>query len=179
MTLAPEDAGVTPDAEEPRRAPRRRWFVVPWVVAALAIGVAAFATIEWQDLQAAEDARTEVAVAATNFLTELTNWEHGGLDDTVASLRELGTGRFLTQVDELFGGPVATDLEVARATSEGEVVAVAVQSVGDDRAEVFGVVRQHLASTATDGTETTHHLATLLLERVDGVWRVEHLETEA
>ncbi|HEX9767304.1 MAG TPA: hypothetical protein VGA36_11125, partial [Nitriliruptorales bacterium] len=99
-----------------------------------------------------------------------------GLDDTVAALRARGTGRFLAQAEDLLGGPVGDELEIAAAASAGQVEDLFVQSIDGERAEVFAVVTQAVNSTLTDGTQRSVRQVVMVLERVEGAWLIENLE---
>jgi len=108
---------------------------------------------------------------------ELVNWDASdGLDDTVAALRARGTGRFLAQAEDLLGGPVGDELEIAAAASAGQVEDLFVQSIDGERAEVFAVVTQAVNSTLTDGTQRSVRQVVMVLERVEGAWLIENLE---
>lgn len=177
MTVATDDpAAHSPTLPEPA-APARTRSVLPWAVAMVAVAVALFSTVQWLGLQGEADDRRDVALASTAFLADLLNWDAGdGMDDTVTALRAQGTGRFLAQAEDLFGGPLGDELEVAAATSEGAVEDLFVQSIEGDRAEVFAIVQQSVSSTVTSGSERTIRQVILQLERVEGTWRIENLE---
>lgn len=179
MTVATRDLTDLDAFGSPDRGhgPNRAWIVVPWVLTLLLLLVAGFTTLRWLELQEQADTRDAVGVAATAFLVDLVNWDAtDGLDDTVESLRARGTGRFLAQAEDLLGGPVGDDLEIAGAVSEGRIEDLFVQSIDGARAEAFAVVSQGVRSTLTDGTERSIRRVIMHLERVDGAWLVENLE---
>lgn len=167
------------DGDPDDRAPGRRWPSVPlpWLVAALAILVAGFSTVQWLGLQAEADAREEVQRAAAEFMATLTNWDAtDGLEATRDELRAVGTGPFLDEVDELFGGSLGADLEAADAVSDGEVQDVFVQRIEGDEAVAFGVVLQRLETNLAADADRTLRSARITLQRVDGVWLVSNVQ---
>lgn len=181
MTVATDDHDLETSPEPIPSAgpgtPRRPLALLPWLVALGAIAVAVFSTVQWQSLRAEADDRRDVVVAATNFVTDLVNWDASdGIDDTVQALREQGTGRFLAQAEQLFGGPVGDELELADASSTGEIEDLFVQSLEGDRAEVFAVVAQRVSSDVADASEVQLRRVILQLERVEDTWRVENVE---
>lgn len=173
-----DDAGGTggPDPPEDARRARtgwsRLWRALPWVIAVLAITAAAVAGWQWWQAEQREAARTDVRVAATSFLDELTNWEAaGGLDETREALRAAGTGPFLEEVDEFF--TTLTGRLSGDVTSEGEVQNVYVQELTGDTAEVFAVVLQTIEA---EGAETRSVRRSVIdLQRVDGTWLVSQI----
>lgn len=156
---------------------------LPWIVAIAAVALAVFATYRWVSLaseigpvRAAEEIRAEVEATAGTFLLELTTWDAAnGLAETRDRLRELGTGEFLDEVDQLFGAELAAELRDVQATSSGEVQDLFVQRIDGDRAVVFGVVLQTQDTTRTD-PDTIVRSARVVLERVEGVWKVSRVE---
>ncbi len=143
----------------------------------VAVAVAAFSTVQWLSLQGEADTRAAVRSAAEDFMVTLTNWDASdGLEDTRDALKEAGTGDFLTEVDELFGGTLGDDLEAAAAVSTGDVEDVFVQRIEGDEAVAFGVVTQELATDLTDQTDRTIRSARLTMQRVDGRWLVSEVQ---
>lgn len=165
--------GETTDTDR-RRA---RWWVLPWLVAAVAVLVAVAATSQWLSLRAEEQTRQEVQRVAEEFVVALTTWDASdGLQDTREELREAGTGAFAAEVDELFGGTLGDELEEAEAVSEGEVEDVFVQRIQGDEAIVLGVVIQELRTNLTDTPDRTVRSARLTLTREDGRWLVSGVQ---
>lgn len=152
-----------------------RW--LPWAVAFVAVVVAVVTTVRWQALASEASTREDVAASAGGFMLDLTTWDASdGLADTREELRGSGTGRFVDEVDQLFGGPLGADLESADARSTGEVQDVFTQSIDGDTAVVFAVALQRLESNLAPEPDITVRSARLTLERVDGVWLIENVE---
>lgn len=150
--------------------------MLPWVVTLAAVALAVFSTLQWRALATDQSTRAEVEAVAAAFLLELTTWDASdGLGDTRDQLASYGTGAFLDEVDELFGAELSAELRDVAATSEGEIQDVFLQRVEDDRAVVFGVVLQTQDTTETD-PDTIARSARVVLERVDGTWKVSQVQ---
>jgi multidrug efflux pump subunit AcrB len=180
MTDTPTEAG----SPRTRRAgPRSEspWRWVTAVVAVVAVALAAWLAIElrWAraeltDLRAAAQAETDVQAATVELMRVLTNWDaqDPGLQQTRDQLAAMATGDFRDQIDEIFGGGVAADLEATRARSIGELRDVYVQQIEGDRAEAFVVADQTVTSDdAAQPLEVTRR-AEVVLRQVDGAWKV-------
>lgn len=152
--------------------------VVPWLLAVLALAVAAYAVWQWQQLAVHERAREDVVAATTRFLTELTTWDASdGMGDTRDALLELGTDNLAADVEALYGASdeMAELREIgARSTSTFE--GVYVQRLDADRAETFAVLVQRVTTDLSPDVEVTVRYATVGLVRIDGAWKVDQLD---
>jgi Mce-associated membrane protein len=180
-TTVPDDTPDTAGSDEPaanggsRRQPR--WSVLPWLVAAVALLVAAATTSAWLSLRSEAQAREQVQRAAEEFVLALTTWDAtDGLEDTREELREAGTGDFLAEIDDLFGGTLGEELEEVGAVSTGEIEDVFVQRIQDDRAIALGVVVQQVETELAETPEVTVRSARLTLVREDGRWLVSDVQ---
>lgn len=174
----------------PRRAAGSRpW--LPWVVAVLAAVVALVSTVQWLSLADREATRDEVETAAATFVIELTNWDAtDGLADTREALEAAGTQAFRSEVDELFGGELGTELETVGAVSRGEIQDIFLQRIEEEPASgeetgtdeplptavVFAVVQQTVASELSDVPDVIQRAARIVLHRIDGAWKVADVE---
>lgn len=169
--------GTQDDGAE--RAPRRarRWWVLPWLVAAVAVLVAMATTSQWLALRAEDQTRQQVLRAAEEFVVALTTWDASdGLQDTRDQLRAAGTGTFLTEVDELFGGSFGEELEEVEAVSTGDVQDVFVQRIQENEAIALGVVVQEVRTNLTDTPSRTVRSARMTLTREDDRWLVSSVQ---
>lgn len=170
--------GTATRTEADPRTDRRSFLrsMLPWVVTLAAIAVAVFSTLQWRALAADESTRAEVEAVAAAFLLELTTWDASdGLGETRDQLTSYGTGAFLDEVDELFGAELSAELRDVAATSEGEIQDLFLQRVENDRAIVFGVVLQTQDTAETD-PDTMARSARVVLERVEGTWKVAQVQ---
>lgn len=173
--MTDEDRTTTGDATSPPRRATAPW--LPWAIAAMAVITAAITTFQWQQLASAEADRQAVADAAGDFMVTLTTWDAtDGLEDTREELKAEGTGRFLDEIDQLFGGTLGADLEAADAVSTGEIEDVLTQSIDGDTAVVLAVAVQTLESTISPEPDVSVRSAKITLARVDGEWLVENVE---
>ncbi|MBW3659602.1 MAG: hypothetical protein KY457_13255, partial [Actinobacteria bacterium] len=174
------DAATTGKPDDgAERAPRRarRWWVLPWLVAAVAVLVAMATTSQWLALRAEDQTRQQVLRAAEEFVVALTTWDASdGLQDTRDELRAAGTGTFLTEVDELFGGSFGEELEEVEAVSTGDVQDVFVQRIQEDEAIALGVVVQEVSTNLTDTPSRTVRSARMTLTREGDRWLVSSVQ---
>lgn len=177
-TDARDDGAAAPPDETAERTPRpRRWWVLPWLVAAVAVLVAAASTSQWLALRAEEQTRQEVQRAAEEFVVALMNWDASdGLEDTREELRDRGTGAFLTEIDETFGGDGGTEAEEFGYVSVGDVQDVYIQRIQEDEAVALGVVVQTITAESIDVAERTVRSARITLVREDDRWLVSAVD---
>jgi hypothetical protein len=179
-----DDAVAAPPPDEPHDTsseparPGRLPAVLPWVLVALAVLAAVFATWRWQELAAQERAREDVAASVSAFVTSLTTWDaSAGMSEVREELRAGGTESFARDVDELFGSTEdLAGLAELGARSEGEVESVYVQSLRGEVAEALAVVVQQVSTDTSDFPEVHRRFAEVVLQRVDGRWLVEDLQ---
>lgn len=169
-----DDAAAPAPARERRRP---RWSVLPWLVAAVAVLVAIATTTQWLALRAQEQTREDVQRAAEEFVVELTTWDASdGLDDTREALEDAGTGTFLVELEDLFGGEVRAEAEELEAVSTGDVQDVFVQRIREDEAIAFAVVVQEIRSKLADVPEQTVRSVRLTLVREEDRWLVSSVD---
>lgn len=174
MTASTTTPAASDRAAAPPR-PRSRT-LLPWVVAIAAIGLAVFSTLQWRALATEAATRAEVEAVAGTFLLELTTWDASdGLAGTREQLAAFGTGTFRDEVDQLFSAELSAELRDVGATSEGEVQDIFLQRIENDRAIVFGVVLQTQDTSETD-PDTIARSARVVLERVEGEWKVSQVQ---
>lgn len=151
---------------------------LPWVLVVVTSAVAAFSTAQWLSLQSEANTRAAVERVAGRFVTTLITWDAAdGLDETLDELRSMGTGRFLDEAEELFGGgTLRAQLEALEATSEGEVRDLFVQRIEGDSALVFVVAEQTIATSVSPDVDESLRSARIELVRVDGEWRIENVD---
>lgn len=173
------DADPTSTGSGPETAARRpkRWSVLPWLIAAVAVLVAIATTSQWLALRAEDQTRQDVQRAAEEFVVALTTWDASdGLEDTREELRAAGTGGFLDEVDELFGGSLGDELEEVEAVSVGEVQDVFVQRIQEGEAIALGVVVQEVRTNLADAPERTVRSARLTLTEEGDRWLVSGVQ---
>lgn len=177
-TTEPSEATADGDAGEPTADRRpRRWGVLPWLVAAVAVLVAMATTSAWLSLRSEAETREDVQRAAEEFVVALTTWDASdGLDDTREELRAAGTGAFLDEVDELFGGTLGDELEQVEAVSTGEVQDVFVQRIRDGEAIALAVVLQEVRTNLSDEADVTVRSARLTMVEEDDRWLVSEVQ---
>lgn len=177
-----DDAPITDEPAEasaPRTAPpaRATWLLRGGlVVTTLAAVVFAFlwvqATGRVDELEALDQDRETVSLQAIDVARALTNWDAAdGMDAELATLRDLGSGAFLDEIDLQFGGDLAAQLQSLGLSSTGTVEEVFVQSLEGDEASVYATVTQQY-HTQDRSTAPLSLPVTMQLERVDGAWLV-------
>lgn len=146
------------------------------MVTTLAAVVFAFlwvqATGRVDELEALDQDRETVSLQAIDVARALTNWDAAdGMDAELATLRDLGSGAFLDEIDLQFGGDLAAQLQSLGLSSTGTVEEVFVQSLEGDEASVYATVTQQY-HTQDRSTAPLSLPVTMQLERVDGAWLV-------
>ncbi len=181
MTVSTDEQPTTSGADAPATAPAtsagRGRAALPWVLLAVAVGWAIFATLQYLPLAQAESDRQAIQATSLNFLQALTNWDASeGLDVPLDEVRSYGTAVFQDEAASLFRGELGQSLEAIGASSVGEVVDLFVQRADSEDALVFAVVRQELSNdVTTDVDEVFRGVRVFLLER-DGTWLVDDVE---
>lgn len=152
---------VGPGVVEPAR--RRRLLIAGAAVLAVLIGVNLWAG--WRDFQArrADAAREQMVASAREGLLALTTIDHHQIDRDVQRILDSSTGPFRDDFDQR-AEPFKTAARTAQSTSVGTVTGTALESVGDDSAQVLvaltvmtsnrGLPEQHPKSWRTRVTVT-------------------------
>ena len=173
-TTEPEATEPEPPADTSRRR-LPGW--LPWVVAVVAIGIATFTTTQWLSLRGEQEEQTQVEQVTSDFVQALTNWDaSNGLDAAKKNIEAFGTGQFLDEANQIFGGDLGNQLQALKATSEGEIQDVFVQRLQGDQAITFAVVKQVIHTQLDQSGQTTYHSARVELTRTDGTWKVSNVE---
>jgi Mce-associated membrane protein len=174
MTATPEPAAAPQPAAAKPKAARR--VAVPWLLAALAVCVAILFASLWAPLYLAARDRDAVHEVATQLVLHLTTFEGERIDEWVAQTQAMATGDYAEQVNQLFDENLRQALAQVRARSTGRLLHLFVQDLDGGRAEVFAVVRQTVANSASPGgTEDELRIQVELL-RIDGSWLASNVE---
>ncbi len=177
-----DDAPITDDSTEstapaPRTPSRGSWLLRGGlVVTTLAALVFAFLWVQADgrvdELEAVDRDREAVSLQAIEVARALTNWDAvDGMATELSTLRELGSGPFLDEIDLQFGGDLAAQLQSLGLSSSGTVEEVFVQSLEGDEASVYATVTQQY-HTQDRSTAPLSLPVTMQFERVEGTWRV-------
>ena len=169
------DVATTPDETVEADVAVRRRGGLPWLLAILAVVIAAVAAYLWFDVDRDAATRRAIAARAGEVITLLTNWDADELDAVREQVRPLGTERFQDEADLLFEGLTA-ELEQARAVSTGEVLDLAVELRSGDAAFALAVVRQEVTSLGASTPDVDCYGARAEYVRSDGAWLIDGLE---
>ena len=153
-----------------------RFQYLPWIVAGVAIGLAILFFILWRGEAGEEGKEREVAAAATDFLTALTNFSGQTIDQDVAEIESFAVGDFAEQVRTFFNPQAKRALARARARSVGRVQRLYVQSVSGESASVFGVVSETITNAAT-GPAPRREVLRIEIDMIEtsGGWKVNRV----
>lgn len=158
----------------PRRVLRGR--ILPWAVAGVMAAAAVAFAAAWRGQRAVEERRQEVAAETTAFLEALTTFSAETIEADVERIRAWAVGGFAGEVEETFGPPQVRAIQEGEVRSVGEVRTVAVQSLEDESATVFGVVDQTVTNAASPSPTTeVLRVEVGLIETAAG-WRVDRVE---
>jgi Mce-associated membrane protein len=161
-------AQPVPPTRRPSRPAGRA--MLGWVVAAVAVVVAAVFAFLWAGLQNEATDREQVRRAAERLVLQVTTFNGAEIEQWVAALQERSTGAYAQQVNELFDQGLRDELRAREAVSVGELQRLFVQQLEGDEAEVFAVVRQTIANNALDNPVQDELRMDITMRRVDGRW---------
>jgi hypothetical protein len=152
-----------------------RW--LPWILLVIAMGIAAtFAYLWWQH---ESEARTkeEVEEVSTEFLNALTDFSADTIEQDVEEIKSYAVGNFADEVDTFFGPDGIELIKEAEATSEGDVQAVYVQSLGEGTASVFALVNETITNVdVSDPATDKLRVEIELIETKDDGWKVQAVQ---
>lgn len=118
-----------------------------------------------------------VRAVGTRFVRALMTWDaRDGLADTRAELAALGTGEFLTEIDELFGGDLGQELTDVDAYSTGDIQDLFVQRIDGDTALLLAVAKQTVWTNLSDEPDVTVRSARIQMARAGDSWKVENVQ---
>lgn len=140
------------------------------VLAVLFAGLAAWAWLDAADLRAREEDRRSALEAGEVVALRVTTFDGATIDQWVADTQTLATGDYADQVADLFDTEIRQGLADAQVQSVGEITASFVQSVDEEEAVVFAVVRQTFTSAAQPRPVSDELRMEIRLQRVDGEW---------
>jgi hypothetical protein len=152
-----------------------RWPYLPWVVAGVAVGLAILFAILWQSAESPNRRRIQVAGSAREFLLALTNFSGETIDQDAEEISSFAVGDFADQVRTFFNQRARQALRKAKATSQGRVQKVFVESLSGDTASVFGVVSESVTNSATQTPRAeVLRIEMDMIETKDG-WKVNRV----
>ncbi|MEU7812818.1 hypothetical protein [Pseudonocardia sp. NPDC049154] len=138
-------------------------------VAALVIGVAA-----WNGERNAADGQA-AADAARQVATYLTSIKADSADADLQRLLDASTGDFRDQFAQR-RDPFVQIVQQAKVSTEGQVVAVGLDSLDGDTARVLAAVHSQVTNSAATQPENRDYRLSMTMQRVDGRWLASAVE---
>jgi Mce-associated membrane protein len=204
---AAEDAGLLPGAPMPgasvaaapptargrskrgvtAAAPDRGRTGVAWpvvallgVLAALAVGAAAYLTVEAQDTRGYLDAVERAPAAAESAAAAVLSYDHESLEADRDAAAKFLTPAYRDDYIETFDKLVIDSATETKATVEAEVLASSAMAAGGersaDRVPVLLFVNQATTSSASSGEPSVAlNRVRMDMVNVDGVWLVDQI----
>jgi len=162
------DSAAKPD----RRLLIRAWALSVLLLAALAGVVLSAVALSRQDSRA--DARTAVMQSARQTTLDFTTYKYESWDADAQRVLDGATGPFKEEFTE-GAATLKEQVLTAKASSQGEVVEAAVQSMDTDSAQVLVVADAVVTNSASEGTRR-HYRMKLELVREGDRWLVADLQ---
>lgn len=145
---------------------------VAWLVAAVAIALAAWFAVDAQGLRSQESLRAEALRAGELAALQLTTFTGADIDQWVEKTKSLATETFAQDLNKQYDQQLRADLRDLDVQSVGEVLSSFVQRVEGDEAMVFTVLRQTTRYPTFERTVEDEVRFEISLQREQGKWRV-------
>jgi hypothetical protein len=169
-------APVAGKAPQPRRSAAQRWRRAGILALATVAAVGVIGSIDfgvaWSDLNAQQQGEAQARAAASRFLVSLTNFDAKTVDADFSSITAMATGDFATQANRYFNSSIRQELEVALASSRGQIRDLYVQSYGAGQAVVYAVVDQLYANNRITTPQSDVLRVVVNLARTPTGWKV-------
>jgi Mce-associated membrane protein len=152
----------------------RRW--LPWLVAGVALAIAAVFAYLWWQHKSEDNARREIEEIATEFTHALTDFSAETIESDVREIKSFAVGSFSDEVDTFFGDETVAAVKEAEATSDGDIEGLYVQRIGEASASVFVLVSETVTNASLTEPQTdTLRIEVDLIETTQG-WKVESVQ---
>jgi Mce-associated membrane protein len=151
-------------------------FILPWTLFVIAAGAAVTFVILWQEAETQTTEHDEVVETASDFVIALTNFSADTIDEDAELIKSFAVGDFEDEVNTFFGPRAVEAIKQADATSTGEIEEIFIQSLDDDEASVFGVVRETITNAASSEPRTDTLRLELGMILTGSGWKVDRVE---
>lgn len=149
---------------------------LPWTLFVLALAAAITFALLWQASDGEDSDRKELEDRAETFVLALTNFSSATIDEDVEEIRSYATGAFEEQVNDLFSEETISAIKDAEATSTATLEALFVQSMSEDSATVFAVLREEITNLTLDEPRSDIVRMEVGLVKTEGGWMVDSVE---
>ena len=146
--------------------------VLPWVIAVVALALAAWFALQASELRGREALRAEALRAGELASLQLTTFTGAGIDQWVEKTKSLATADFAQDLNKQYDQQLREDLRELDVEAVGEVLNSFVQRVEGDEAMVFTVLRQTTRYPEFDQTVEDEVRFEISLQRDQGKWQV-------
>lgn len=175
-----DDAEDDGDAEDEPQRSRVRAVLRPAVLAiALAVllvaGGAVWAWLKIDALEQRAAAPDEARRAAMSFAKDLGTYDYRDMDGNFRLVAQRSTDNFSGQLRQITEAMTPL-LQQTQATSKGSVPAAGVVTADENKAVVVLFLDQTIKNTNTAQPRVDRSRMQLSLVKVDGVWKLDHLE---
>lgn len=149
---------------------------LPWVLFVLALAAAITFALLWQTSDGDDSGKKELEDRAESFVLALTNFSSATIEADVEEIRSYATGAFEEQVNDLFSEDTVAAIKDAEATSTATLEALFVQSMSEDSATVFAVLREEITNLTLDEPRSDIVRMEVGLVKTEGGWMVDSVE---
>jgi Mce-associated membrane protein len=141
-----------------------------WLVAGIAVvALVSFAVVAVPALRA-EAEREAISERAELVALRVTTFEGATIEEWAAGIRELATGEYAQQLDDVIDQEFRDALRAIEAESVGRIQSSFVQSVDGDTATAFVVARNTTRNAERPQPIEDEQRIEMTLRRVDGEW---------
>ena len=148
---------------------------LPWFLLVLALTTAAAFGSLWQQARSEADAEDELRAEARAFIGDLMSISAETAEADAAAIKDWAVGDFADEAEVFYGQEAIDAVVELKATTEGEVREIFIQSLEDGEGSVFAVVDHTVTNANTDEPKTdTVRMSIEMIDSEDG-WKVNRV----
>jgi hypothetical protein len=148
---------------------------LPWFLLVLALTAAAAFGSLWQQARSEANAEDELRAQARKFIGDLMSISADTAEADAAAIKEWAVGDFADEAEVFYGREAIEAVVELKATTEGEIRELFVQSLEGSEGSVFAVVDHTVTNANTDEPKTdTVRMSIEMIESEAG-WKVNRV----
>jgi hypothetical protein len=148
---------------------------LPWFLLVLALTAAAAFGALWQQARSEANAEDELRAQARKFIGDLMSISADTAEADAAAIKEWAVGDFADEAEVFYGQEAIDAVVELKATTEGEIRELFVQSLEGGEGSVFAVVDHTVTNANTDEPKTdTVRMSIEMIESEAG-WKVNRV----
>jgi hypothetical protein len=148
---------------------------LPWFLLVLALTAAAAFGALWQQARSEANAEDELRAQAREFIGDLMSISADTAEADAAAIKEWAVGDFADEAEVFYGQEAIDAVVELKATTEGQIRELFVQSLEGGEGSVFAVVDHTVTNANTDEPKTdTVRMSIEMIESEAG-WKVNRV----